>query len=176
MTARRGYEANTCVPSKRTLWSIHRYTLIPNGPWMCLLGLVFNGHLYSIAFPRPFLYFYILGIFAWFYFFASLYFPLFQYVDLYNQLGNGLTPPPPSWRNFQIIMLTRIKVALWVGILLILGLRSGLNNPQSKGLERYYDENLRLSVVWVFHLGLQPCHFFPKAPTTLASPLYQMQR
>ena len=43
MTARRGYEANTCVPSKRTLWSIHRYTLIPNGTWMCLLGLVING-------------------------------------------------------------------------------------------------------------------------------------
>ena len=43
MTARQGYEANTCVPSKRTLWSIHRYTLIPNGPWMCLQGLVLNG-------------------------------------------------------------------------------------------------------------------------------------
>ena len=94
-----------------------------------------------------------------------------------QSIGEWDDPPsPPSWRNFQIIMLTRIKVALWVGILLILGLRSGLNNPQSKGLERYYDENLRLSVVWVFHLGLQPCHFFPKAPTTLASPLYQMQR
>ena len=49
MTASRGYEANTCFPSKRTLWSIHRYTLFPNGPWMCLLGLVFNGYI-SIAF------------------------------------------------------------------------------------------------------------------------------
>ena len=173
MTARRGYEANTCVPSKRTLLSIH--TLIPNGPWMCFLGLVFNGHLYYFSQTLPLLLYF--GYFCIIlFFFASLYFSLFQYVDLYNQLGNGMTPLPPSWRNFQIIMLTRIKVALWVGILLILGLRSGLNNPQSKGLERYYDENLRLSVVWVFHLGLQPCHFFPKAPTTLASPLYQMQR
>ena len=130
----------------------------------------------SITFPRPFLYFIFWVFLHDFIFFVFLYFSPFKYVDLYNQLGNGMTPLPPSWRNFQIIMLTRIKVALWVEILLILGLRSGLNNPQSKGLERYYDENLRLSVVWVFHLGLQPCHFFPKAPTTLASPLYQMQR
>ena len=129
----------------------------------------------SIAFPRPFLYFYILGIFAWFYFLRPYTFPYFSTLTCTVNWGTEW-PFPPPWRNFQIIMLTRIKVALWVGILLILGLRSGLNNPQSKGLERYYDENLRLSVVWVFHLGLQPCHFFPKAPTTLASPLYQMQR
>ena len=69
MTASRGYEANTCFPSKRTLWSIHRYTLFPNGPWMCLLGLVFNGYIYcfldrSKNFPRPFLYIDILGIYA----------------------------------------------------------------------------------------------------------------
>ena len=162
MTASRGYEADTCVPSKRTLWSIHRYTLIPNGPWMCLLGLVFKGHLYCFSQTLPlFLYF---GYFCMILFFC---FPISTF-----PFFSTLT----CCRNFQIIMLTRIKVALWVGILLILGLRSGLNNPQSKGLERYYDENLRLSVVWVFHLGLQPCHFFPKAPTTLASPLYQMQR
>ena len=80
-------------------------------------------------------------------------------------IGERDDPPPLLlWRNFQIIMLTRIEVALWVGILLIFGLRSGLNNPQSEGLERYYDENLRLSVVWVFHLGLQPCHFFQRRP------------
>lgn len=173
MTARRGYEANTCVPSKRTLLSIH--TLIPNGPWMCFLGLVFNGHLYYFSQTLPLLLYF--GYFCIILFFLLPYtFPFFSTLTCTINWGMGWPPLPPSWRNFQIIMLTRIKVALWVGILLILGLRSGLNNPQSKGLERYYDENLRLSVVWVFHLGLQPCHFFPKAPTTLASPLYQMQR
>ena len=35
-----------------------------------------------------------------FIFFASLYFSLFQYVDLYNQLGNGMTPPPPLLEKF----------------------------------------------------------------------------
>ena len=80
-----------------------------------------------------------------------------------QSIGEWDDPPlPPSWRNFQIIMLTRIKVALWVGILLILGLRSGLNNPQSKGLERYYDENLRLSVVWVFSSGITALSLFSK--------------
>ena len=97
MTARRGYEANTCVPSKRTLLSIH--TLIPNGPWMCFLGLVFNGHLYNFSQTLPLLLYF--GYFCIIlFFFASLYFSLFQYVDLYNQLGNGMTPPPPLLEKF----------------------------------------------------------------------------
>lgn len=180
MTASRGYEANTCFPSKRTLWSIHRYTLFPNGPWMCLLGVVFNGYIYcfldrSKNFPRPFLYIDILGIYAWFYFFASQYFSVFSTLTVQSN-GEQDDPPPPILEKFpnnhadqdQGGSMSRNTFNNWSAV--------RTKQPTVWRLGEVFWRKFEIISRLGFSSRITALSLFPKAPSTLASPLYQMQR